>query len=247
MIVTAFPFFNELDLLDVRLHELRGVVDLHVLVESPTTWSGAPKPLHFAENRARFAEFNVFPVTVELPAAANSPWDREWVAHKALNEAVRALNPEIAIWTDADEIPRAETVDRFRRMGVEAAHVDMDFLIFFLDRMDPTQRAQQGGGTTAKIHKYDRHAPWHPWRGEFHHPWIPESGWHMEYQGGRDHLLAKLAAFSHGDEPGGRAMRLGVEAGALPGLERSVPYPFESLPRHVRENRDRFSRYFSNP
>ena len=50
-------FFNELDLLELRLAEIYPHVDAVVLVESPLTFSGQPKPLHFAENRQRFERF----------------------------------------------------------------------------------------------------------------------------------------------------------------------------------------------
>lgn len=243
MIVSAFPFFNELDLLEVRCHELAGAVDLLVLVESPITWTGKPKPMHYAANAARFANSPV-PIAhfvCDLPITAKSPWDREWVAHHALMQAVRGIDPEIAIWTDADEIPRGDTVERFRRMNVPAAHVDMDFVIFYFDRLDPTQR-----GTTAKIGKFDRTAAWHPWRGETHHPVIPDAGWHFDYFGGREHLLAKLGAFSHGPEEGGMAMARQVEAGNQPGLERTVPYPTDKLPQFVNQNRARFAHHFLN-
>lgn len=247
MIVSACPFFNELDLLEIRCHELAPLNPVHVLVESPTTWAGQPKPLYFHENRARFAAFNFLAVIVTLPEDAPSRWDREWVAHCALDHAVRELNPEIAIWTDADEIPRASTVEKFRAMNVPAAHIDMDFLAYRFDRVDPTKRDIPGGGTTAKIHFFNRFNPWHPWRGEFHHPRIADSGWHFSYQGGAARVLSKLAAFSHGDEPGGLAMRAGLEAGEFPGIERTIPYPIESLPAYVQQNRAKFSAHFTNP
>ena len=44
-IFDCFIFFNELDLLDVRLHELNDVVDFHVLVEAKKTFVGKKKEL----------------------------------------------------------------------------------------------------------------------------------------------------------------------------------------------------------
>ena len=41
----AFSFFNELDLLELRLHELNKVVDYFVLVEATLTHSGWNKPI----------------------------------------------------------------------------------------------------------------------------------------------------------------------------------------------------------
>ncbi len=58
MIHDCFTFFNELDLLELRLNTLDPVVDRFVLVEATLTYQGRPKPLHYAENRDRFAAFH---------------------------------------------------------------------------------------------------------------------------------------------------------------------------------------------
>lgn len=50
----CFPFFNELEPLQVRLSEMNDHVDKFVILESTETYSGKPKPLHFAENRRLF-------------------------------------------------------------------------------------------------------------------------------------------------------------------------------------------------
>ena len=54
----VFPFFNELDLLEIRLNILNPYVDYFVLSESTKTFSGLDKPLFYEENKERFAEFN---------------------------------------------------------------------------------------------------------------------------------------------------------------------------------------------
>jgi beta-1,4-mannosyl-glycoprotein beta-1,4-N-acetylglucosaminyltransferase len=41
-IFDCFTFFNELDLLEIRLHELAPVVDRFVIAESPVTFTGRP-------------------------------------------------------------------------------------------------------------------------------------------------------------------------------------------------------------
>jgi beta-1,4-mannosyl-glycoprotein beta-1,4-N-acetylglucosaminyltransferase len=58
MIYDAFLFFNELDLLDIRLNLLNDVVDKFVIVESTVTFSGKEKSLFFNENRHMFEKFN---------------------------------------------------------------------------------------------------------------------------------------------------------------------------------------------
>ena len=58
MVIDAFPFNDELDMLELRLGTLDAVVDYFVLVESPRTFSGMPKPLYYAENKDRFAKWS---------------------------------------------------------------------------------------------------------------------------------------------------------------------------------------------
>lgn len=57
MIYDCFTFFNELDLLELRLHEMNSVVDRFVIVESKVTFQGNEKPLHYRNNQERFAKF----------------------------------------------------------------------------------------------------------------------------------------------------------------------------------------------
>lgn len=58
MIYDVFLFFNELDLLDIRLNLLNDVVDKFVIVESTVTFSGKQKRLFFDENKNLFEKFN---------------------------------------------------------------------------------------------------------------------------------------------------------------------------------------------
>lgn len=57
-IIDSFIFFNELDLLEIRLNTLNDKVDKFVLVESTVSHTGKSKPLYYKENRDRFAKFN---------------------------------------------------------------------------------------------------------------------------------------------------------------------------------------------
>jgi beta-1,4-mannosyl-glycoprotein beta-1,4-N-acetylglucosaminyltransferase len=56
-IYDGFLFFNELDLLEIRLNVLNDIVDKFILVESSVTHSGLSKPFYFEENKQRFSKF----------------------------------------------------------------------------------------------------------------------------------------------------------------------------------------------
>jgi beta-1,4-mannosyl-glycoprotein beta-1,4-N-acetylglucosaminyltransferase len=53
----VFPFFNELDILDIRLNSLNEVVDYFVITEATTTFSGNSKKLFLSENISLFDKF----------------------------------------------------------------------------------------------------------------------------------------------------------------------------------------------
>ena len=57
-VVDIFPFFNELDVLEIRLNELDAVVDTFVIAESNETYGGDRKPLYLADNWNRFRAFH---------------------------------------------------------------------------------------------------------------------------------------------------------------------------------------------
>lgn len=52
-----FPFFNELDVLEIRLNELWPVVDKFVILECRETFGGDLKPLYLQQNWSRFVKY----------------------------------------------------------------------------------------------------------------------------------------------------------------------------------------------
>lgn len=54
----AFIFFNELELLEIRLNILDPYVDYFVLVEATQTFTGKPKPLYYLENKEKFSKWS---------------------------------------------------------------------------------------------------------------------------------------------------------------------------------------------
>lgn len=75
----VFIFFNELDLLEIRLNILAPHVDYFVLIEATRTFTGQPKPLYYQENRERFKKFAekiIHHVVTDMPDSAAELRDR---------------------------------------------------------------------------------------------------------------------------------------------------------------------------
>jgi beta-1,4-mannosyl-glycoprotein beta-1,4-N-acetylglucosaminyltransferase len=144
----CFTFFNELDLLEVRLNELDGIVDRFVLCESPYTFRGQPKPLVFQENRERFARFlpKIEHIVVDdLPLGGGNKERHYFVKERfqrdALARGLRGAAPDdYVILCDIDEIPRASAIEAIvRANGPKSVHLlEMDYYIYFLNLLVST-------------------------------------------------------------------------------------------------------------
>jgi len=112
----CFVFATELDLLEIRLHELAPVVDVFVLAEAEETFKGEPKPLVFQSNRDRFAPFaeRIRHVVVgDMPRGSTKTdhWRRQSHQRNALIAGIDDAGPEdVVLLSDVDEIPRAASV-----------------------------------------------------------------------------------------------------------------------------------------
>ena len=115
MIYDCIPFFNELDILKLRLHILAPYVDKFVIEESSVTFSGEPKPMIFAENREMFAEFadKILYVAVENSPMDVSTHERDKFQKNQLIRALGDCKPDdVIIFSDVDEIPNPNALTR---------------------------------------------------------------------------------------------------------------------------------------
>lgn len=235
MVITAQPFFNELDLLELKCRELEGVVDCHVVVESAMTFSGKPKPLYFADNAARFSQWNIDHTVIDLPADVGN-WEREERTHQAIATRVSQLRPRVTIWVDTDELPRRDTVDRFLQTGQPAAKLELDYLAYYFDRVRRDICWRPSG-----ISQGWQRVP----RNRLLPCSIPRAGWHFEFFGGMETLLAKVDATSHAGEPAAVSFRRQLVAGNQDGLQSTEAYPFDQLPAYAQDNRNKYASWFS--
>ena len=110
-IYDCFIFYNELELLEMRLNELDDIIDYFVVVEATQTFQGDEKPLYFKENREKFSEFSdkIIYHTVEYPSDLNTSWGREYYLRDsiktALSHKTNIQHQDKVIISDADEIP----------------------------------------------------------------------------------------------------------------------------------------------
>jgi beta-1,4-mannosyl-glycoprotein beta-1,4-N-acetylglucosaminyltransferase len=113
-IYDCFQFFNELDILEIRLNIMDPYVDYFVLTESTVTFSGLDKPLYYQENKDKFEKFNhkIIHVVVDDTPDAN-PFERDVFQKNAIIRGLQNCDDDdIIITSDIDEIPDPDVVDQ---------------------------------------------------------------------------------------------------------------------------------------
>jgi beta-1,4-mannosyl-glycoprotein beta-1,4-N-acetylglucosaminyltransferase len=114
MIVDCFTFFNEFEVLELRLRTLENVVDRFVLCEAPFTFRGESKPLFFAQAAERFARWGdrITYLTYTGPPQEN-PWENEWGQRDFLATALSGCAADdLILIGDCDEIPDPQLAAR---------------------------------------------------------------------------------------------------------------------------------------
>ena len=108
---------SELDMLEVRLHEMNDVVDYFVIVESKVSHTNNPKPLYYKAAADRFRQFAAKIIYVELESLeGDTAWDREHYQRNCLftfglhNKGQEARTGDIVILSDLDEIAKPKWV-----------------------------------------------------------------------------------------------------------------------------------------
>lgn len=224
MVYDCFTFFNELDLLEIRLKELSQVVDKFVIVESTRTFQKKEKPLYYEQNKARFAGFHdkIIHVVVDKHPTFFTHWrvPRTWHYENHQREQIlkglaEATDDDIILISDIDEFPRPDKIKEFGNSpGIK---VFEQFLCFYYvnnictflniglgDNLKPAKLNHNGYGFwrgTVMMKKQDirtvKEARLCRDLPDSEVTVIREGGWHFSYLGGVEKIIEKFESFSH--------------------------------------------------
>jgi beta-1,4-mannosyl-glycoprotein beta-1,4-N-acetylglucosaminyltransferase len=242
MIYDCITFFNEYELLNLRLHELADYVDRFVIAESTHTFQGRAKPMLSPDV---YEGFPVIHVVVE-PAMAvpEASWENEyWLRDEGWRRALKDADAtDYVFLSDADEIPRPATAMMFPDHPVRFAQ---SFYYYWLNyRTD-----EPWYGTVRSTVERTLKGP----QAEFmlrgaDIPAVPDGGWHFSFLGGPEKVRDKLQAFAHIEyaEPPYTnleriADRLASGADLFDRPQRQYPVPIDdSYPLYLREHLEEF-------
>lgn len=249
MIYDCFQISNELEILDIRLHELAEVVDKFVIVESTVSHSLKPKRLYFNENKDKFKTFKnkIIHIIVKDTPDVTLPWiANDYQFCQMMRGLKNCTSSDIIIFGDLDEVPRADAIRQWKDRPGKLKIFSQTLSQYYLNYIDSAKGPWYG----ARMTTYRQFLQYKsPWIAKFSHPdvIIPNGGWHLTYMGGIKRIRKKLANMTHQEYNNSRyntpehiftAIYAGEDF-----LENGFRFKVTSLdflPDYVRDNQEKF-------
>ncbi len=197
MIVDGFAFFNELDVLELRLHELDPVVDRFVLVEATRTHSNQPKPLYFQDNKDRFSQFlhKIVHIVVDTYPPYENAWTYEVYQRNCILQALQDCHKyDTILISDVDEIPRASVIQKLAGLR-EIVGLQQWLFCYHLNQFCYSNPYWIG----TKVMPYGVFQKYTPSEIRVMKDTgiVSDGGWHFTYLGGVERVIYKLESYAH--------------------------------------------------
>jgi len=213
-VIDAFSFFNEFEILKLRLNYLKDVVDYFLICEGKYTYSGEEKIYYLEAIKHELPEeilnkiisihyepdisqYN-FPYKVEQFNPDNDNWkfekdQRDYISHSLSTFAKN----DLFIYSDVDEIPNKELIQHIKSHQVPedfCASVDQEVFYYnFHTKTDESWKgtiistvsnAVQYGCDYFRANRYQ----FRPYQ---------KGGWHFSFFGNENKIKHKIKSFSH--------------------------------------------------
>ena len=258
MIYDCFPFFNEFELLNLRLHELDSVVDRFVLVEADTTHSGKPKEYLFNDRREFFGKWGHKIIAVKTSLPQNEPphkreqHQRQMIWNAMLQ--IGAKPSDTILMSDVDEIPAAGAVANMLNFVYRGdIAFSQEIYQYYLNLKVGSNWLGTRMTRVGLIQEKN-------WDMHFFRHKVPtlvaeKSGWHFGFMGGAERVKKKIESYMHVEYDHPEFTDLSkitrrIEQGKDP-FDRTVPLDdscnkvvgLECMPAYVRENPEVFTQW----
>lgn len=238
--IDLIAFNGEFDLLELRLNILDPVVDQFIICEGTETTAGAPKPLYFMENIARYVKwlhkikYHIFSPYTD-PAlsllADTSPgvpkdqhwWRREFIQKESMRYALTHLKDEDRVFVgDCDEIWNPDMEYPEGR-----AELQQTVYTYYLNN----KSTEYWTGTSLMTYKdikkdtLDNLRAYDTMRAYMKAPVILNAGWHFTNIGGAEFIKRKIQSYAH--------------------QEYATPEVLDAIESRIKNNQDYLGRNFT--
>jgi len=194
-IYDCFIFFNEIELLELRLMTLYDFVDYFVLVEAGTTFTGKKKEYYYDNNRELFKKYAdkiIYVKMGDLPHVGDA-WQNEYANRNAIQYGINEASDEDYIMiSDVDEIPNPVAIQQGINRGFDVFTLNQKLFYYYVNCI----QKQEWFGTVVTKRK-NMKTPQQLRKMRNHKiNVIGDGGWHYSFLGGGERIKAKLEAYA---------------------------------------------------
>lgn len=198
-IFDCFTFYNEEEILKIRLEELNKFVDYFIIIEASETFTGKKKDIFFS-NPPKWIEKwedKIMVNIIDFPELCQTAWDREYFQRNEITSYLQNLNvddDDLIIISDVDEIWNVETVTNLKYKYIPVK-LDVKQYFWNFNWLVP-DHCNQGSRPVVckKSHIENRTAQ--DLR-SMDLPVVPNGGWHFSFFGEKEKIKNKIESFAH--------------------------------------------------
>ena len=268
-IYDCFPFFNELDLLEIRLNELHDVVDMFVLIEAERTHANTKKPLYYLENKERFSKFasKIQHVVIDTDLFTDSAADNERMTFNTIGYVIAEMHADandLVMVGCADEIVHPNAIRHVKESYAHLVNIRHDNFCYYLNtRFTSSGTNTRWPGTTILtvedvksfsgrnvVTIRDATVPLAEGISD-------PQGWHFTFMGTAEEIHKKTTSYLHAPDLTTTTVEMlrGQRIALKDPLSRDMDslafdfmemYPIQKLPQYVQNNLDRFEHLLLN-
>lgn len=217
-VIDVFLYNGEKFLLDLRREILKDVVDLFIVKQANTTFSGLPRDLFEPDQDNTKTEVLIFPE--HLDTWGRDRYQRGYILDL---EKYGVDNDWIILTSDLDEVPDPKAIawlkENFDKDNIYAFEQTM--FQYFLNVVNTSE---PWAGTRACSLENYKHIDAESLRQNYMTNILPNAGWHWSFLGGKEVVEKKIRSYAH--------------------QEYNNDFVINDIHRNMNENKDIFGRGF---
>ena len=193
-IFDCFMFFNELELLELRLMTLYNVVDYFVLVEAGTTFTGNEKEMYYEKNKNLFEKYSDKIIYISVDKLPYSDaWENEFYNRNLIIQGLSSANDnDYIIISDVDEIPNPDAILEGINNNYDIFKLKQKLFYYYVNCI----QNQEWFGTVVIKKKYIKSPQDARSFSGRNIKIIDNGGWHYSFLGDKDRIKLKLESYS---------------------------------------------------
>jgi beta-1,4-mannosyl-glycoprotein beta-1,4-N-acetylglucosaminyltransferase len=217
-VYNCFQFYNELDILEIRLQENWETTDYFVISEADHTHSGKPKESLLLDNWEKYKPYadkirhiqikDSLEEQQKIFPRESDEWVREKFQRYALVRGLHDLSPEdLIVISDCDEVPRGEMIGMIKEdtndydryiLNIPHFHFRLNYLRIKPKVSFSNIMVVRGRAFTNPMLEREYTFPWHP--DPPNTVYLEHGGWHWSDFGNAEHVINKMKSFCHLDQ-----------------------------------------------